>query len=114
LARVGLNSGEVVVGAISNDLHVEYSAIGASTHLAARMEQLAVPGTVRLTGETLKLVDGLVEARALGKIPVKGLAEPVEAFELTGAGPSRRRFQAAATRGLTPFVGRQAELEALQ
>src|SRR5215207_4269278 len=114
LARVGLNSGEVVVGAISNDLYVEYSAIGPTTHLAARMEQLAVPGTVRLTGETLRLVDGLVETRSLGKIPVKGLPEPIEAFELIGAGPTRRRFQAAAARGLTPFVGRQAELDALQ
>ena len=88
-ARVGLNSGEVVVGSISNDLYVEYSAIGPTTHLAARMEQLAVPGTVRLTAETVRLVDGLVEVRPLGKIPVKGLAEPVEAFELLGAGPSR-------------------------
>ena len=114
LARVGLNSGEVVVGSISNDLHVEYSAIGAATHLAARMEQLAVPGTVQLTAETLRLAEGLIEVRSLGKIPVKGLAEPVEAFELIGAGPNRRRFQAAATRGLTPFVGRQTELEALQ
>jgi class 3 adenylate cyclase/tetratricopeptide (TPR) repeat protein len=113
-ARVGLNSGEVVVGSISNDLYVEYSAIGPTTHLAARMEQLAVPGTVRLTAETVRLVDGLVEVRPLGKIPVRGLAEPVEAFELIGAGPSRRRFQAAAARGLTPFVGRQAELDALQ
>jgi len=113
LARVGLNSGEVVVGAISNDLYVEYSAIGPTTHLAARMEQLAVPGTVRLTAETLRLVDGLVETSSLGRIPVKGLDQPVAAFELLGAGPSRRRFQAAAVRGLTPFVGRQAELDAL-
>ena len=112
-ARVGLNSGEVVVGSISNDLYVEYSAIGPTTHLAARMEQLAVPGTVRLTAETVRLVDGMVEVRSLGKIPIRGLAEPVEAFELLGAGPSRRRFQAAAARGLTPFVGRQAELEAI-
>ena len=64
LARVGLNSGEVVVGSITNDLHVEYSAIGATTHLAARMEQLAVPGTVQLTAETLKLVEGMVDVLA--------------------------------------------------
>jgi len=112
-AWVGLNSGEVVVGSISNDVYVEYSAIGPTTHLAARMEQLAVPGTVRLTAETARLVDGLVEVRSLGRIPVRGIAEPIEAFELLGAGPSRRRFQAAAARGLTPFVGRQAELEAI-
>src|SRR4030095_10995367 len=60
LARVGLNSGEVVVGSISNDLHVEYSAIGPTVHLAARMEQLAREGTIRLTAETLRLVEGLV------------------------------------------------------
>jgi class 3 adenylate cyclase/tetratricopeptide (TPR) repeat protein len=114
LARVGLHSGEVVVGAISNDLHVEYSAIGVTTHLAARMEQLAVPGTIQLTAETLRLAEGLVEVRPLGRIPVKGVAEPAAAFELLGAGPSRRRFQTVAARGLTRFVGRQAELEALE
>ena len=114
LARVGLHSGEVVVGSISNDLHVEYTAIGATTHLAARMEQLAVPGTIQLTGETLRLAEGLIEVRSLGRISVKGLAEPVAAFELIGAGPTRRRFQAAATRWLTPFVGRLEELDALQ
>jgi class 3 adenylate cyclase len=112
-ARVGLNSGEVVVGSISNDLYVEYSAIGPTTHLAARMEQLAVPGTVRLTAETVRLVDGLVDVRPLGRIPVKGVTEPVEVFELLGAGPGRRRFQVAAARGLTPFVGRLSELDAL-
>ena len=90
LARVGLNSGEVVVGSISNDLHVEYSAIGPTVHLAARMEQLATPGTARLTGGTLRLVEGLVEVRPLGRIPVKGLAEPVEAFELLAATAARR------------------------
>ena len=84
LARVGLHSGEVVVGSISNDLHVEYSAIGATTHLAARMEQLAVPGTIQLTAETLRLAEGLVEVRSLGRIPVKGLPEPVAAYELVG------------------------------
>jgi class 3 adenylate cyclase/tetratricopeptide (TPR) repeat protein len=114
LARVGLNSGEVVVGSISNDLYVEYSAIGPTTHLAARMEQLAREGTVRLTAETLRLVEGLVDVKPLGRIPVKGVSAPVEAFELIGATAGRGRFQAAATRGLTPFVGRQAELAALQ
>ena len=114
LARVGLNSGEVVVGSISNDLYVEYSAIGPTTHLAARMEQLAVPGTIRLTAETLALVDGLVEVRSLGRIPVRGVVAPVSAFELLAATAGRRRFQATASRGLTPFVGRRAELEALQ
>src|SRR5713101_5053155 len=82
--RVGLNSGEVVVRAIGNDLHMEYSAIGQTTHLAARMEQLATPGSIRLTAETLRLVEGFVQVTPLGPVPVKGLAEPVEVFELVG------------------------------
>src|SRR5213594_4071456 len=111
--RVGLNSGEVVVRAIGNDLHMDYSAVGETTHLAARLEQLATPGSSRLTAATLRLVEGLVQVTALGPVPVKGLEEPVEVFELVGASPLRRRLQAAAARGLTPFVGRQHELEAL-
>ena len=111
--RVGLNSGEVVVRAIGNDLHMDYSAVGETTNLAARMEQLATPGSIRLTAATLRLVEGLVQVSALGPVPVKGLVEPVEVFELTGASAVRRRLQAAAARGLTRFVGRQQELEAL-
>ena len=83
--RVGLNSGEVVVRAIDNDLHMDYSAIGQTVHLAARMEQLATPGRILLTPATLRLVEGLVQVNALGPIPVKGLTEPVEVFELVGA-----------------------------
>ena len=112
--RVGLNSGEVVVRAIGNDLHMDYSAIGQTTHLAARMEQLATPGSIRLTAETLRLAEGLVQVTALGPVPVKGLADPVEVFDLVGASAVWRRLQALAARGLTPFVGRQRELEALQ
>src|SRR5207253_1996719 len=83
--RVGLNSGEVVVRAIGNDLHMDYSAVGQTTHLAARMEQLATPGSIRLTAATLRLAEGLVQVNALGQFPVRGLTEPVEVFELTGA-----------------------------
>jgi class 3 adenylate cyclase len=111
--RVGLNAGEVVVRAIGNDLHMDYSAVGETTVLAARMEQMATPGSIRLTAGTLGLVEGLVRVHALGPVPVKGLVEPVEVFELLGASPLRRRLQAAAARGLTRFVGRQHELEAL-
>jgi class 3 adenylate cyclase/tetratricopeptide (TPR) repeat protein len=111
--RVGLNSGEVVVRAIGNDLHMDYSAVGETTHLAARMEQLATPGSVRLTAATLRLVEGLVQVNALGPVPVKGLAEPVEIFELLGASGTQRRIQAAAARGLTRFVGRQSEMTTL-
>ena len=112
--RVGLNAGEVVVRAIGNDLHMDYSAIGQTTHLAARMEQLATPGSILLTATTLRLVEGLVRVNALGPVPVKGLAEPVEVFELVGGTAIRRRLQAAVARGLSRFVGRDHELESLQ
>jgi class 3 adenylate cyclase/tetratricopeptide (TPR) repeat protein len=112
--RVGLNSGDVVVRSIGNDLHMDYSAIGQTTHLAARMEQLATPGSILLTATTLRLVEGLVRVRALGPVPVKGLAEPVEVFELVGGTAIRRRLQAAAARGLSQFVGRDQELALLQ
>jgi class 3 adenylate cyclase/tetratricopeptide (TPR) repeat protein len=111
--RVGLNSGDVVVRAIGNDLHMDYSAVGETTHLAARMEQLATPGSIRLTAATLRLVEGLVQVTALGPVPVKGLPDPVEVLELVRASAVRRRLQATAARGLTPFVGRQMELDAL-
>jgi class 3 adenylate cyclase/tetratricopeptide (TPR) repeat protein len=113
-ARVGLNSGEVVVRAISSDLHMDYTAIGQTTHLAARMEQLASPGTTLLTADTLRLAEGYIEVKPLGAMPVKGLPAPVEAYELTGAGARRARLSAAAARGLTRFVGRDGELEQLR
>ena len=111
--RVGLHSGEVVVRTISNDLRMEYSAIGGTTHLAARMEQLATPGSIRLTAATMRLVEGLVRVNTLGPMSVKGLTESVEVFELIGASTTRRRLQAAALRGLTRFIGREAELAAI-
>jgi class 3 adenylate cyclase len=112
--RVGLNSGEVVVRAIGSDLHMDYTAVGQTTHLAARMEQLADPGAIVITPETLLLAEGYVEVKSLGPVPVKGLSEAVEVFELTGAGTARTRLQAAALRGLTRFVGRDAEVEHLR
>ena len=112
--RVGLNSGEVVVRSIGSDLHMDYTAVGQTTHLAARMEQLARPGTTLLTGDTLRLVEGYVEVKPLGPVPVKGLQEPIEVYELRRAGPLRSRLHAAAARGLTRFVGREGELEQLR
>jgi class 3 adenylate cyclase/tetratricopeptide (TPR) repeat protein len=111
--RVGLNSGEVVVRTIGNDLHMDYSAVGQATNLASRMEQLADPGRIILTASTLRLVEGLVQVSALGPIPVKGMTEPVEVYELTGASSVRRRLQATMSRGLTKFVGRDTEINAL-
>jgi class 3 adenylate cyclase/tetratricopeptide (TPR) repeat protein len=112
--RVGLHSGEVVVRAIGNDLRMDYSAVGQTTHLAARMEQLAAPGSTRLTADTVRLAEGFVHVAGLGPVPVKGVAEPVEVFELLGASARRTRLQAAADRGLTRFVGRRAELDQLR
>jgi class 3 adenylate cyclase len=97
--RVGLNSGGVVVRAINSDLHMDYSAIGRTTHLAARMEQLATPGSILLTSSTLALAEGFVAIRSLGAVPVKGLLDPLEIYELTGMGPARTRLQAGARRG---------------
>ena len=112
--RVGLNSGEVVVRAIGSDLHMDYTAVGQTTHLAARMEQMAKPGSALVTGDTLKLVEGYVQVRPLGAVPVKGLETPTPVYELTGIVPARSRFQAsAAARGLTRFVGRESELQRL-
>src|SRR5688572_27758643 len=104
--RIGINSGEVVVRSIGGDLHMEYTAIGQTTHLAARMEQIAAPGSILITADTLRLAEGFIDAKALGPIPVKGLNAPVNAYELTGVGPFQSRLQAAASRGLTRFVGR--------
>ena len=112
--RVGLNSGEVVVRSIGSDLRMDYSAVGQTTHLAARMEQLAPPGTTRLTADTLALAEGYVAVTPLGPVPVKGLAAPVEVYELRGAGLVRTRLQASRVRGLTRFVGRDVEMEQLR
>jgi class 3 adenylate cyclase/tetratricopeptide (TPR) repeat protein len=112
--RVGLNSGEVVVRAIGSDLHMDYTAVGQTTHLAARMEQLATGGRSLLTANTLRLAEGFIEVKPLGPVPVKGLEAAIEVYDLTGAGPVRARLHAAATRGLTRLVGREAELEQLR
>ena len=112
--RVGLNSGEIVVCAIGNDLHMDYTVVGQTANLAARMEQMAKPGSVLATADTLRLAEGYVAVKPLGPVPVKGLADPVEVYEVTGAGPARTRLQAAARRGLTRFVGREPELEQLR
>src|SRR5262245_25617551 len=112
--RVGLNSGEVVVRAIGGDLRMDYTAVGQTTHLAGRMEQLALPGTIRLAADTLRLAEGYITVTPLGPVPVKGVETPVEAYEMTGAGPLRSRIHAAAARGLTRLIGRGRDLEQLR
>jgi class 3 adenylate cyclase/tetratricopeptide (TPR) repeat protein len=112
--RVGLNSGEVVVRSVGSDLRMDYSAVGQTTHLAARMEQAAPPGSIIVSPDTLRLAEGYVDVKSLGSMPVKGLSHPVEMYEVTGAGSVRTRLQASAVRGLTRFVGRGPELEQLR
>ncbi len=108
--RVGLNSGEVVVRSIGSDLRMDYTAVGQTTHLAARLEQMAMPGSILLAPDTLTLVEGYVGVKPLGPRPVRGVEAPVEVYEVLGASRVRSRFHAAAARGLTRFVGREAEL----
>jgi class 3 adenylate cyclase len=112
--RVGLNSGEVVVRSIGGDLRMDYTAVGQTTHLAGRMEQLATAGSTFMTTATLRLAESFVAVKPLGLVNVKGLAEPLEVYELRAAGAARTRLHAAAARGLARFVGRDPELEQLR
>ena len=114
--RVGVNTGEVVVRSIrKEDLHTDYVPVGHSTNLAARMEQMATPGSILVTAHTYKLTEGYFAFKALGQTQIKGVEEPLHIYEVVGAGPLRSRLQVTATRrGLTRFVGRQSEMEQLR
>ncbi len=112
--RVGLNSGEVVVRSIGSDLRMDYTVVGQTTNVAARMEQMAVPGTILISADTLALAEGYVEVKPLGPLKVKGLELPLEVYEIVGASAVRSRLHAAAARGLTRFVGRDGELDQLR
>jgi class 3 adenylate cyclase/tetratricopeptide (TPR) repeat protein len=112
--RIGLNSGEVVVGTIAEDLRVEYTAIGNPVGLAKRVEALAEPGQVCLTDQTASLVRGYFDLRDLGAFDVKGVSRPVAVWELKGRGSARTPLDVAAARGFSPFVGRDEEMAALE
>ena len=112
--RVGVNSGEVIVRSIGSDLRMDYTAVGQTTNVAARLEQMAMPGSILISPETLRLAEGYVVVKSLGARPVKGLEAPLELFEVVAAGTVRSRLQAAAARGLTRFVGRDSESEQLR
>jgi class 3 adenylate cyclase/tetratricopeptide (TPR) repeat protein len=112
--RVGLNSGEVVVRSIGSDLHMDYTAVGQTTHVAARLEQMTMPGSVLISPATLALAEGYIVVKALGPRPIKGLERALDVYELVGATTVRSRFRAAAARGLTRFVGRENELDQLR
>ncbi len=111
--RVGLNTGPVVVGKISDDLDMDYTAIGDTVNLAARMEELAEPGTVFITEETHRAVADYFDCEHLGALSVKGKAEPVVVYRVLRERPARTRLEASAERGLTPFIGRSQELATL-
>jgi class 3 adenylate cyclase/tetratricopeptide (TPR) repeat protein len=112
-ARQGLNTGLVVVGSIGGDLRMDYTAVGDTTNVAARLQQVAEPGRVTIAESTHRLVRGYFEARALGDMHLKGKDEPVAAWEVLAAHQSRTRLDIEADRGLTPFVGRGRELRLL-
>jgi class 3 adenylate cyclase/tetratricopeptide (TPR) repeat protein len=111
--RVGLNSGTVIVGPIGDDLRMDYTAIGDTTNLASRMESMARPGSVLVSGQTHRLAKGFFAFDPLGKVPVKGKEEPQEAYVLLRPTGVETRIAVASARGLTRFVGRRKELKAL-
>jgi class 3 adenylate cyclase/tetratricopeptide (TPR) repeat protein len=112
--RVGLNTGEVVVRSIrTDDAHTEYTPIGHSMSLAARMQTLAPTGSIVITEQTQKLTAGYFDLKPLGPARIKGVTEPINVYEVMGIGPLRTRLQMSASRGLSKFVGRRAELEQL-
>jgi len=111
--RIGLNSGPVIVGRIGDDLRSDYTAVGDTTNLAARVLTLAEPGGVVVTEHTYRLTHSYFTFASLGEVSVKGRQKPVEAYRVAGLGRVRTRIQAAASRGLTSFVGRERELAAL-
>src|SRR2546428_1043152 len=112
--RIGINSGEVVVGTIGDDLRMDYTAQGHTVGLAARMEQMADPGKALLTGHTARLVSGYVQLRDLGETRIKGLTDVLHVFELEGVGRMRTRLDVSHARGFSRFVVRQSEMAALE
>ncbi len=112
--RLGLNSGDVVVGKIGDDLRMDYTAQGATVHLAARMQSLAEAGQAYLAPETVRLVAPYFELEDLGEFAIRGLEDPVRVHELRGEGPARTRFDVSLARGLSRFVGRDSEVQTLE
>jgi class 3 adenylate cyclase len=111
--RIGLNSGDVVIGKIGDDLRMDYTALGETVGLAARVEQIAAPGCIYLTEHTAALVAGFFDLRDQGVPPLKGVSAPVRVYELQGIGPLRTRLDVSRLRGFSRFVGREDELARL-
>jgi class 3 adenylate cyclase/tetratricopeptide (TPR) repeat protein len=111
--RMGLHTGFVVVGAIGDNLRMDYTAVGDTTHLAARLQQLADPGAILASEATHRLVEGYIRAERVGPVAVKGWSEPVVVYRLLGVGPRRSPLDGLESRGLSRFVGRERELRTL-
>jgi len=111
--RVGLNSGPVLVGGVGNDLRMDYTAVGDTVNLASRMQTMAEPGTILVSGETHRLARDFFKFQPMGKVSIKGKEQAVEAYSLIEAGGAATRLEAAMVKGLTKFIGRQKEMAAL-
>jgi hypothetical protein len=113
LLRIGINTGPVVLGDVGNDLRVQFTVVGDTINMASRMEGLAEPGTIYVSENTFKLTEGFFRFEALGEKEVKGKEKPVKVYRVIAPSTRRTRFDVSAERGLTPFVGRERELELL-